>query len=95
MTAYKDETGTERDGDKHVKGGMANALHLNNKSVELLRAKFQPNTNLSPEALKKFFSSPKRDKMNAKMRRTHHSTAQGLGSQIKVIDLNDNKNVTS
>jgi hypothetical protein len=35
--------------------GMQNAMHLNNKSVELLRAKFQPNTGLSPDALKKFF----------------------------------------
>ena len=40
---------------------LRNYDNFQNKSVELLRAKFQPNTNICKDTLRKFFASPIRE----------------------------------
>lgn len=58
---------------------LQNIASFNNKSVELLRAKFQPNTNLSKDTLRKFFQSPKKDRS----KRYYNSSVDNLNASYE------------
>lgn len=51
----------------------AAVINFNNKSVEILKAKFHPNANVSKETLKKFFAGSPR-----KMNRKASATVEGM-----------------
>lgn len=61
------------------KAKLQNYVNFNNKSVELLRAKYQPNTHLSKDTLRKFFQSPKKDRN----RRYFNSSVDNLNASYE------------
>ena len=57
LTAFESkENLSDREDSKTI---HMNLLTFNNKSVELLKNKFHPNTGLSKDTLKKFFQTPR------------------------------------